>query len=237
MPWVKMTDRLHDNDKLGGVSDAAFRLWILAISWSSLKLTDGHIPASRPIRLTSLRNPEKTIGELLAAKLWHRAASPCASCVKQREAVKADPIPSGGYVIHHYFGDPTTRPPETYQFPRWVIEARRAELREKGRRGGQASGQSRSATLEPDGSGIDIADEAPGSSATLQGVEEESKRHAQAPRSSATLHRTVKVLRAPMLAKAPLLLVQMAMKVKMRATKRHAQARTPVLPVPRPLDR
>jgi hypothetical protein len=178
---VKLTDQLHENDKLGGVSDAAFRLWTLAISWSNLKLTDGHVPSSRPTRLMSMRKPDKTIGELVEAKLWHRASSPCASCVRQREDVKADPIPSGGYVIHHYFGDPKTQ--ERYQKARWVVEAERTELRKRGREGGIKSGSARSGALKRAASEDEEGDEADGSSGAL-------KRAGQAVRSSGALNHT-----------------------------------------------
>ena len=128
MAWVKVDDKLHDNDKLGGVSDAAYRLWVQALSWSNDKLTDGHIPTARPIRLMTLRKPEKTIGELLEARLWHRAGSPCKSCVEQRAEKKGDPIPSGGYVIHDYF---------IYQRAAWVIRAERDKNVRAGRRSGE----------------------------------------------------------------------------------------------------
>lgn len=187
VPWVKLTDQLHENDKLGGVSDAAFRLWTLSISWSNSKLTDGHVPAARPTRLMALRKPEKTVAELVEAKLWHRASSPCASCIKQREEVKADPIPSGGYVIHHYFGDPTSR--MRYQKPRWVVEAEREELRKRGREGGIRSGSSRSGALKQAASPDEEADEADGSSGAL-------KQAAQAVRSSGAVEHTGQAARS-----------------------------------------
>lgn len=166
MPWVKLTDRIHDNEKIAAVSHDAFRLWVLSISYANLKLTDGHIPAARAKLLVSLRAPEKTIQELVDAKLWHRASAPCASCVRQRADVKADPIPSGGYVIHHYFGDPETH--ETYQKTRWTVEAERARLRAAGRQGGLRSGEMRSSQVNLSASAGGEAEEAhrssPGSS-------------------------------------------------------------------------
>lgn len=127
-PWVKVDDKLHDNDKLGGVSDPAFRLWVLALSWSNDKLSDGHIPASRPLKLLTLRNEKKTIAELLEAKLWHRASSPCRSCEQQREEKHGDDVPSGGYVIHDYF---------MYQRAAWIIRAERDKNVRAGRRSGE----------------------------------------------------------------------------------------------------
>jgi hypothetical protein len=126
--WVRIEDKLHDNDKLGGVSDGAFRLWVLALSWSNDKLTDGHIPTSRPLKLLVLRNEKKTIAELLEAKLWHRAASPCRSCEQQRKDKHGDVLPTSGYVIHDYF---------VYQRTAWVIRAERDKNMRAGRRSGQ----------------------------------------------------------------------------------------------------
>ena len=127
--WVRVDDKLHDNDKFGAVSDAAFRLWVLALSWSNDKLTDGHIPTSRPLKLLGLRNEKKTIAELIEAKLWHRAASPCRSCEQQRREKHGDAIPSGGYVIHDYF---------IYQRAAWVIRAERETKSRVGRAGAEA---------------------------------------------------------------------------------------------------
>lgn len=158
MPWVKLTDKLDESEKLAAISDASFRLWVLSIAYANRKLTDGHVPASRARILTALRVPEKTIAELVEAKLWHRASAPCASCVRQREAVKADAIPSGGYVIHHYFGDPQTG--ERYQKARWVVEQERERLRLAGRTGGQKSGMTRSSQVKHPASAADHAAEA-----------------------------------------------------------------------------
>jgi hypothetical protein len=151
MPWGRLEDTLYDNDKLADVSDAAYRLYVQAISWCNRTMSDGHVPLSRPARLVSLRNPKKTIDELLTARLWHRASSPCRKCVDERERKKADARPSSGYVIHDYF---------EFNKARWVIEAERAELRERGRRGGQASGMARSGALKPPASETEGADEA-----------------------------------------------------------------------------
>lgn len=133
MPWAKFTDGLDENDKLAGIADPAFRLWVLAITWSNRKLTDGHIPNGRPMRLVSLRNPKKTTAELVEAKLWHLASRPCRACLEQRAEKKVlDPIPSGGWLIHDYFH---------FQKARWVIEAERERLRSIGAKGGKASTQ------------------------------------------------------------------------------------------------
>ena len=135
MAWAKFTDKLHENDKVGSVSDAAFRLWVLSITWSNDKLTDGHVPTSRPVRLLVLRNAKKTIAELVAAKLWHQAAHPCTTCLAQRATKKVlDPIPSGGYLIHHYFD---------FQKPAWVIRQEREHLRSIASKGGAASVEAR----------------------------------------------------------------------------------------------
>jgi hypothetical protein len=141
MSWVKVDDKLHESDKLGSVSDAAFRLWVLALSWSNDKLTDGHVPSSRPMRLMALRNPKKTTAELVEARLWHLASRPCKSCLAIRVEKKVtDQIPSGGWVIHDYF---------IYQKARWVIVAEREQRVEAGRRGGRSRGKGSDSLSEP----------------------------------------------------------------------------------------
>jgi hypothetical protein len=159
VPWVKVDDKLHDNDKLGAVSDPAFRLWVLALSWSNDKLTDGHVPASRPVKLLALRNEKKTIAELIEAKLWHRASSPCRACVEQRDEKKGDAIPSGGYVIHDYF---------EYQRAAWVIREDRQTKSRAGRTGAEARwGANGTSHSTPHGTADSTADSTPHSSVPM----------------------------------------------------------------------
>lgn len=127
MAWVKIDDKLHENDKIVEASGDAVKLWVLALSWSNDKLTDGHLPLSRPVRLTEMRKPKEIVAELVRRRLWHQAAHPCQSCVEQRaEKGVTAPIPSSGYLIHHYFD---------YQRPAWVIREERQKRVRAGKRG------------------------------------------------------------------------------------------------------
>lgn len=182
MPWAKFTDGLDENDKLAGITDAAFRLWVLSITWSNRKLTDGHIPTGRPMRLVSLRNPKKTTAELVEAKLWHVASRPCKACLQQRaEKRVTDPIPSGGWIVHDYFH---------FQKAKWVIEAERERLRSIGAKGGKASTQlstelssELSTELELPAKHAAQAPSSAGSSSTELGIHGVETEHAARPRT------------------------------------------------------
>lgn len=133
MSWAKFDDKLHEDAKLEGVSDAAFRLWVLAITWSNDKLTDGHVPTGRPMKLVTMRNPKKVVQELVGARLWHMAAHPCKQCLEKRTAKRVrEQIPSSGYLIHDY---------HEYQPAAWAVKRDREQRSEAGRRGGLARGE------------------------------------------------------------------------------------------------
>lgn len=135
MAWGRIEDNLWDNEKLAGVSDAAYRLYVQALSWANAKLTDGFVPSSRPARLAELRKPKDTIKELLDARLWHYSGRPCASCLDWRKQKSVtDEIPHGGYLIHDF---------HEYNRAAWAIRADREKMRELGRRGGVRSGEVR----------------------------------------------------------------------------------------------
>lgn len=143
MPWVKITDKLHENDKIVESSGDAVKLWLLALSWSNDKLTDGHIPLSRPVRLMEMRKSKDVVSELVSRRLWHQAAHPCGSCLAQRKAKGVtDPVPSSGYLIHHYFD---------FQRPAWVIKSDRLKRSEAGQAGADARWGDGKSHGKPDG--------------------------------------------------------------------------------------
>lgn len=157
MPWVKITDKAHENEKLQEASGDAVKLWLMALSWANSELTDGHIPLTRAPRLMYMRKPEKVIGEMLERRMWHRAAQICKECIAERiENNVTEPVPSSGYYIHGYFGSGR----EKYQRPRWAILADRLRLSEAGRRGGLAKPSAKQDASEedepegPDGSSV-----------------------------------------------------------------------------------
>lgn len=134
MVWVKVDDKLHENDKLAEMSDVAFRLWVVALSWSNDKLTDGHIPAARPLRLITMRQPKNVVSALVHAQLWHLAARPCKACIEQRTEKGLGDPPSGGYLIHDYF---------RYQPSKTEVEREREARTRAGRIGGARSAEAR----------------------------------------------------------------------------------------------
>jgi hypothetical protein len=73
MPWSKLDDRLHENPKVGALSDKAFRLYILSITYSSSRKSRGKlsvIDAKTVRRLAEAT--EETISELVELRAWDR---------------------------------------------------------------------------------------------------------------------------------------------------------------------
>lgn len=92
MPWARFEDRYPSNRKVQPLSDAAFRLDVTAICWSSEQLTDGHIPDLN--QFFGFRRPEKLAGDLVQAGRWHQPDHDCTS-------EHCRPIASG-WLIHDY---------------------------------------------------------------------------------------------------------------------------------------
>lgn len=161
MPWVFITDQLHQNDKIVGASGDAVKLWIMSLSWSNDALTDGFVPTSRAGMLAGwAKAPRAVIAECVRRRMWHPADRPCKTCVAQRAEKRADDIPGDGYVIHHYFD---------FQRTRWAIESDRARMREIGSRGGIAKAAADAGRRGDDPSGTPYRDAiAPRHSATLE---------------------------------------------------------------------
>lgn len=65
MTWIKLDDKCPRHPKVAGLSDRAFRWWILALCYASEFLTDGVLPEA------FLRGvPKPTRAELMASSLW-----------------------------------------------------------------------------------------------------------------------------------------------------------------------
>ncbi|MGW4422577.1 hypothetical protein [Streptosporangium sp. NPDC004631] len=119
MTWFKVDDSLHSHPKAMAASLAALGLWTAAGSWSSGHLTDGFIPDHMIPSLS--RGQVELAKELCVAGLWRRS--------------------KGGYQFHqwHEDSDGTTRNPT-----REAVESTRVKRAEAGRKGGLASGKTRS---------------------------------------------------------------------------------------------
>lgn len=123
MPWFKVDDKLHSNNKIRKVladEPAALALWLVAGSWSSDNTTDGLIP-DHQLPWLMPAGAEELAQKLVAARLWRRVR--------------------GGYQFHEwlYDGDGTKRNPSAAE-----VEAERRKKVEAGRKGGLASGKTRS---------------------------------------------------------------------------------------------
>jgi len=67
VPWFKVDDKLHSHPKRYRANLRAMGLWVLAGSWSSDQLTDGHIPRDL---LAALGGTPADASALVRAGLW-----------------------------------------------------------------------------------------------------------------------------------------------------------------------
>lgn len=72
MPWAKIDDGLHANEKFAAVSLGATGLWTLCLSWTTDKLKDGFVPTAMVNRLGG-RDGQDLAAELVEAGLWDEA--------------------------------------------------------------------------------------------------------------------------------------------------------------------
>jgi hypothetical protein len=115
MPWFPVDDSFHSHPKVLATSPAALGLWVVAGSWSNSHLTDGRVPDH--VLPLLLPDAEKLAEELVARRLWRRTR--------------------GGYVFHDWL---------EWGSKRTAAEVRdlRAKRAVAGRKGGLASGKTRS---------------------------------------------------------------------------------------------
>ena len=73
MAWARLDDTLPVHPKVRALSDAAFRLYICAICWSNLNMTDGHIPSAQLRYISDVRRPTLCADQLVQAMLWEVA--------------------------------------------------------------------------------------------------------------------------------------------------------------------
>jgi hypothetical protein len=68
VPWVRFEDTFGNHPKIVGLSDRAFRVFVLGICYSNMHLTDGVLapPVQRELRCVA---PIRK--ELITAELWH----------------------------------------------------------------------------------------------------------------------------------------------------------------------
>ena len=128
MTWFKVDDKLHSNSKVRkvlAVEPAALSLWVVAGSWSSDSLTDGFVPDHQLPWLIPA-GAEQLALQLVTARLWRRVR--------------------GGYQFHEWDadGDGTKRNPTKIE-----VEEERRKKADAGRKGGLASGKTRSKTEAP----------------------------------------------------------------------------------------
>lgn len=123
--WAKFDDRYPWNRKVRPLSDAAFRLDVSAVCWSSEYLTDGVISPDDLPQVSDVKRPQLAAAELVRRGRWHASGHDCPDCPD---------VPPGGHVVHHFLD---------YNPPREKVEADREKRRQAGQMGGKASGRSR----------------------------------------------------------------------------------------------
>lgn len=73
LPWARIDDMLPGHPKVTSLSDAAFRLYISAICWSSMHRTDGHIPAAQLRFIAApIKRPQLAVDQLVLSGLWEK---------------------------------------------------------------------------------------------------------------------------------------------------------------------
>lgn len=135
MSWVRIHDGVMTNAKVGSLSDAGFRLWIIGLCYCQTALTDGLIP-KEALRQMGAKSP--TIRELTTSKLPGRAP-----------LWEPDPV---GYKVHDYL---------QWNLPREEVLKKREVLKTRVRRHrngvqphvGNALPKRYTQRLDPSGSG------------------------------------------------------------------------------------
>lgn len=67
MAWVKLDDGFDEDQKVEGLSDRAFRVYVSGLTYAARRLTDGAISAERA---RHLKATPKVVAELVDAGLW-----------------------------------------------------------------------------------------------------------------------------------------------------------------------
>jgi hypothetical protein len=92
MTWGRFDDRYPSNRKIGRLSDAAFRLDVSGILWSSENLTDGRIAPDELGLIPKIKRPKACAAELVEKGRWHISGHLCERC----------PQVDDGWIIHDY---------------------------------------------------------------------------------------------------------------------------------------
>lgn len=100
MTWVRFDDQFPIHRKVGGLSDALYRLHTEAIFWCARNTTDGVIRRDELSLLGARAKPGRA-AELVARNMWHAANDLCAQC-KEALFEAGTPVPPDGWVIHDY---------------------------------------------------------------------------------------------------------------------------------------
>lgn len=134
MPWARFDDRYPSNRKVRPLSDAAFRLDVSAICWSSEHLTDGRVPLDDITAVSDVRRPTVYASELVGRGRWHKPGHSCEDCAHIES----------GWVIHDYL---KYNPPRSKVLAEREAKAKRQQRWLDAKR--HAADASRDASLTP----------------------------------------------------------------------------------------
>jgi len=76
--WLKVDDRFYVEPAIIALSDGAFRLHVIALSWCADHLSDGNLTdadVTALCRLHRIHRPGSLLAELVEQKLWERVSS------------------------------------------------------------------------------------------------------------------------------------------------------------------
>jgi hypothetical protein len=79
MSWIRLTDTFPEDDKVDGLSDRAFRMFVTGLCYSGRNLTDGYLTTKAVTTVAASsgvpkRSISTVVSELETVGLWHRYA-------------------------------------------------------------------------------------------------------------------------------------------------------------------
>jgi hypothetical protein len=79
MSWIRLTDTFPEDDKVDGLSDRAFRMFVTGLCYCGRNLTDGYLTTKAISTVAASsgvpkRSISTVVSELETVGLWHRYA-------------------------------------------------------------------------------------------------------------------------------------------------------------------
>lgn len=100
MTWVRFDDQFPIHRKVGGLTDALYRLHTEAIFWCARNTTDGVIRRDELPQVSQRARPAAA-ATLVQRGVWHTADELCGRCKDALSEAGTSPPPDG-WVVHDY---------------------------------------------------------------------------------------------------------------------------------------